>query len=51
VQSVMRKHAESPIIIHGEPIIIPADVKQSVPDKKGVHRWSTIGESLEMGET
>jgi len=50
VQNIMRKYAEEPIIIRGEPIIIPADIKQSYPDENGVHRWSTIGESMEMGE-
>jgi uracil-DNA glycosylase family 4 len=48
VQSTMQKYAEEPIIIHGEPVVIPAELKSSVPDKDGVHRWSTIGESLEL---
>ena len=51
VQSIMQKYAEEPIIIRGEPVVIPADLKQSVPDAGGVHRWSTIGESLELGGT
>lgn len=40
--TVMRRHAERPIWIHGEPLIIPADFKISVPDEGNVHRWSTL---------
>ena len=39
---VMRRHAEAPIFIHGEPLIIPADFKLSVPDEGNVQRWSTL---------
>lgn len=39
---VMRRHAEAPIWIHGEPLIIPADFKVSQPDEGNVHRWSTL---------
>jgi DNA polymerase I-like protein with 3'-5' exonuclease and polymerase domains len=42
VQRVMKRHAEAPIIIHGEPVRILTDFKQSVPDEKGIHRWSTL---------
>ena len=42
VALVMRKYAEAPLIIHGEPLIIPADFKISVPDENGVHRWSNM---------
>ncbi len=42
VQRVMVRHAEEPIIIRGQPIVIGADVKESYPDENGVHRWSTI---------
>jgi hypothetical protein len=38
----MKKHAETPIIIRGEPVTIFTDLKQSMPDEKGVHRWSTL---------
>lgn len=42
VQRLMKKHAESPIMIRGEPITIFADLKQSVAGEDGVHRWSTL---------
>jgi len=42
VQQLMKKHAESPIMIRGEPVTIFTDLKQSVPDEKGIHRWSTL---------
>jgi uracil-DNA glycosylase family 4 len=42
VQRVMKRHAEAPIIIRGEPVSILTDFKQSVADEKGIHRWSTL---------
>lgn len=42
VQGIMKECAESPIMIRGEPISIRTDFKQSVPDKQGIHRWSTL---------
>jgi len=42
VALVMRKYAEAPLIIHGDPLIIPADFKMTVPDENGVHRWSNM---------
>lgn len=42
VCAVLKKHMESPIMINGEPVIIPADFKRSVPDANGIHRWSTL---------
>jgi uracil-DNA glycosylase family 4 len=44
VQRLMKKHAETPIMIRGEPVTIFTEFKQSVPDEKGVHRWSTLEE-------
>ena len=44
VQSIMRKHAEEPIIIRGQPVTIFTDFKQSKPDQKGIHRWTTLAE-------
>ena len=41
VQSIMKKYAESPIIIKQEPVVIPAAFKVSTPDK-GIHRWSSV---------
>jgi hypothetical protein len=38
----IRKHAEAPLIIHGEQLIIPAEFAISEPDEKGIHRWSTL---------
>lgn len=40
--AIMKEHAESPILINGEELIIPADLKMSVPDELGLHRWSTL---------
>jgi uracil-DNA glycosylase family 4 len=42
VRKIMKRHAESPIYIDGEPLIVPAEFGVSVPDDKGVRRWSTI---------
>jgi DNA polymerase I-like protein with 3'-5' exonuclease and polymerase domains len=39
---IMKKHAEEPLIIQGEKLIIPADTKMSQPDERGVHRWSNL---------
>lgn len=40
--SIMKEHAEKPIIINGDKLIIPADCKISQPDEQGIHRWSTL---------
>ena len=42
VQRIMKKHAEAPIIIRGEPISIGTDMKESTAGEDGVHRWSTL---------
>lgn len=47
VRAIMKKYAEEPIYIScvdGETreLIIPADLKVSMPDEQGVHRWSTL---------
>lgn len=47
VQHVMKKHAEEPLLIkdiYGETreLIIAAELKQSVADSDGVHRWSNL---------
>ena len=44
VQRLMKKHAEAPIMIRGNPVSILTDLKQSVPDEGGIHRWSTLVE-------
>lgn len=44
VQRLMKKHAETPIMIRGEPVTIFTELKQSQPDEKGIHRWSTLKE-------
>lgn len=36
------KHANKPININGEDVVIGMDFKVSVPDELGVHRWSTL---------
>jgi uracil-DNA glycosylase family 4 len=47
VRGIMKKYAEEPILIEGydkqvRELIVPADLKASVPDEHGVHRWSTL---------
>ena len=44
VQRLMKKHAEEPIMIRGQPVSIGTDLKESHPDEKGIHRWSTLQE-------
>jgi uracil-DNA glycosylase family 4 len=44
VQRLMKKHAESPIMIRGQAVHIGTDIKQSEPGEDGVHRWSTLTE-------
>jgi hypothetical protein len=39
---VLVKHAETPLMIGGKQLVIPAECGISVPDAQGVHRWSTI---------
>ena len=36
------KHANKPININGEDVVIGMDFKVSTPDELGVHRWSTL---------
>jgi uracil-DNA glycosylase family 4 len=42
VMHVMKKHAEEPLYIRGEELVIPAEFAVSKPDEDGVHRWSTL---------
>jgi len=42
VKQIMKKYAEQPIIIRGTEVVIPTEFKHSVPDEKGIHRWSTL---------
>lgn len=47
VRGIMKKYAEEPILIEGcdgqvRELIVPCDLKTSVPDEYGVHRWSTL---------
>lgn len=42
VRAILKKHAEQPIEINGESIIVPADFKVSFPDDTGMHRWSNL---------
>jgi len=39
---IMKQVAEQPIMVNGMPLIIPADLKLSRPDERGIHRWSTL---------
>jgi DNA polymerase I-like protein with 3'-5' exonuclease and polymerase domains len=51
---IMKKHLETPIMIEDvyqktvEPCIIPGDVKISIADKRGIHRWSTLKKLQEL---
>lgn len=47
--AIMKEYAEKPILINGEPLIIPADTKISHPDEHGIHRWSTL-QKWKVGE-
>lgn len=40
--AICKQYAEEPILIQGEPLIIPADLAVSVPDEGGTHRWSNM---------
>lgn len=40
--TIMKKWAETPIMVRGEPLIIPADLAISEADEKGIHRWSNL---------
>lgn len=42
VARIMKKYMEAPLMIHGDPLIIPSDFKVSYPDEYGVHRWSNM---------
>ena len=47
VRRIMKRHAEEPLTIEGmdgikRELIIPADLKKSVEDDTGYHRWSTL---------
>lgn len=42
VARILKKYAEAPLNIKGDQLIIPADFKISVPDEKGIHRWSNM---------
>ena len=47
VRAILKKYAEEPLLIEGmdgqtRELIIPCDLKTSVPDEHGVHRWSTL---------
>lgn len=42
VARIMVRHAQEPLTIHGEELIIPAELGLSKPDSTGTHRWSTI---------
>lgn len=40
--AICKKYAEEPIVIHGEPMIVPADLKMSIAGEDGLHRWTTL---------
>jgi hypothetical protein len=47
VRGIMKKYATEPLLIEGmdgkiRELIIPCDLKTSVPDEQRVHRWSSL---------
>ncbi len=42
VGDILRYHAEQPLIIKGEQLIIPVDLKMSYADEKGRHSWGRM---------
>jgi len=44
IQRLMKKYANAPIMIRGEPVCIGVELKESIPGEDGVHRWSTLKE-------
>lgn len=42
VAKIMKRHAEEPMIIHGDRLIIPFELKVSYPDETGKHRWNKL---------
>jgi len=42
IQRLMKKYANAPIMIRGEPVCIGVELKESIPGEDGVHRWSTL---------
>lgn len=42
VRQIMREYMEEPIVINGEPLIIPAEFAVSQAGNDNVHRWSTL---------
>lgn len=40
--SIMQRYAEEPIMVRGEPMIIPAEGKISQPDERGIRRLSGL---------
>ena len=42
VAQLLVEHAQKPINVNNEDLIIPADCKISYADEKGIHRWSNL---------
>jgi hypothetical protein len=40
--SIMKKHAQEPLIINNRPLIIPADCKLSYENDNGYHSWGSL---------
>lgn len=40
MKKLIWKHANKPLIINGEPVVIGMDFKISIPDEDGIRRWS-----------
>lgn len=52
VRGIMKKYAEEPLLIEGcdrqvRELIIPCDMKVSLPDEQGIHRWSTLSKIID----
>lgn len=42
VASILKRHADTPLIVRNQELTIPSDFAFSQPDEEGVHRWSTL---------
>lgn len=42
VATVLKRHADKPLIVRNKELIIPSDFAFSQPDENGIHRWSTL---------
>jgi len=48
VANVLHRHASKPLIVRNQELVIPAEIKVSVADETGTHRWSTITKKMKV---